>query len=66
MEEENAKDKYVVWCIGAWVTQAERPKGAKDKVRMPKGQKAGQKGHQLEVGAQRAARLLVLKYWSSY
>ena len=30
-----------------------------DKVKMPEGQKAGPKGRQLEVGAQRAPRLLV-------
>ena len=59
-EDEDAKDKYVVWCIGAWVTWPERPKGAKDKVKMPEGQKAGPKGRQLEVGAQRAPRLLVV------
>ena len=52
------KDKYMVWCIGAWVTWPERPKGAKDNVKMPEGQKAGPKGRQLEVGAQRAPRLL--------
>ena len=34
-------------------------KGAKDKVKMPEGQKAGPKCRQLEVGAQRAPRLLV-------
>ena len=28
--EEDAKDKYVVWCISAWVTRPEPPKGAKD------------------------------------
>ena len=33
-EEEDAKDKYVVWCISAWVTRPERPKGAKDEVKM--------------------------------
>ena len=32
----------------------------KDKVKVPEGQKAGPKGRQLEVGAQRAPRLLVL------
>ena len=48
-EDEDAKDKYVVWCIGAWVTWPERPKGAKDKVKMPEGQKAGPKGRKLEV-----------------
>ena len=57
-EDEDAKDKYVVWCIGAWVTWPERPKGAKDKVKMPEVQKAGLKGRQLEVGAQGAPRLL--------
>ena len=30
---------------------------------MPEGQKAGQKGRQLDVGAQRAPRLLVNKYF---
>ncbi len=58
-EDEDANDKYVVWCIGAWVTWPERPKGAKDNVKMPEGQKAGLKGRILEVGAQRAPRLLV-------
>ena len=43
-DDEDAKDKYVVWCIGAWVTRPERPKGAKDKVKMPEGQKAGPNG----------------------
>ena len=38
---------------GAWVTWPERPKGTKDKVKMPKGQKAGPKGRQIEVRAQR-------------
>ena len=42
-EEEDAKDKYVVWCIGAWVTRPERLKGAKDKAKMPEGEKAGPK-----------------------
>ena len=50
----------MVSCIGAWVTWPERPKGAKDEVKMPEGQKAGPKGRQLEVGAQRAPRLLYL------
>ena len=36
----------------AWVTWPERPKGAKDKSRGPK-------GLQLEVGARRAPKLLV-------
>ena len=36
-EEEDAKDKYVVWCISAWVTRPERPKGAKDEVKMIRG-----------------------------
>ena len=38
----------------AWVTRPERPKGAKDEV------KGGPKGRTLEVGAQRAPKLLVL------
>ena len=50
--------------IGMWVTWLERPKGAKDKVRMPEGQKTGPKGRKLEVGAQRALRLLVLQYYN--
>ena len=62
-EDEDAKEKYVVWCIGAWVIQPERPKSAKDEVKMPEGQKAGPKGRQLEVGAQRAPRLLVSQYF---
>ena len=45
--------------MGAWVRRPERPKGAKDEVEMPEGQEAGKKGRQLEVGAQRAPRLLV-------
>ena len=46
-------------CVGwvgglpAWVSWPERPKGAKDEVKRPK-------GLQLEVGARRAPRLLVL------
>ena len=59
-EDEDAKDKYVVWCIGAWVTWPKRQKGTKDKVKMPEGQKACPKDCQLEVGAQRAPRLLVI------
>ena len=39
----------------AWVTWPERPKGAKDKSRGPKGLK-------LEVGARRAPKLLVYIY----
>ena len=62
-EDEDAKDKYVVWCIGVWVTWPERPKGAKDEVKMPEGQNASPKGHQLEVGAQWAPRLLVDLYF---
>ena len=31
---------------------------------MPEGQKAGPKGRQIEVGAQRAPRLLVLQYYN--
>ena len=42
----------------ACVPWPERPKGAKDKVKMPEVQKAGLKGRQLEVGAQGAPRLL--------
>ena len=56
----DAKDKYVVWSIGVWVTRPERPKGAKDEVKMPEGQKVGPMGRKLEVGAQRAPSLLVL------
>ena len=44
---------------GAWVTWPERPKGTKDKVKIPEGQKAGPKGRQQEARAQRAPRLLV-------
>ena len=44
----------------------ERPKGAKDKVRMPEEQKAGPKGRQLDVRAQRAPRLLVSIYRNIY
>ena len=47
--------------MGAWVTWPERPKGAKDKVKMPDGHKAGPKGRKLEVRAQWAPRLLVRK-----
>ena len=49
-----------ILCFVAWVTWPERPKGAKDKIKMPEGQKAGPKGRQLEVGAQRAPTLLVI------
>ena len=43
--------------MGAWVTWPERPKGAKDKVKMPEGQKAGPKGRKLDQ-----TRLLVSAY----
>ena len=39
-EDEDAKDKYVVWCIGAWFTRPEGPKGAKDEFKMPEGKPA--------------------------
>ena len=43
-EDEDAKDKYVVWCIGAWVTWPERRKGAKDKAKMPEGPQTRSRG----------------------
>ena len=46
-------------CTVAWVTRPERPKGAKDEVKQALGPNAGPKGRKLEVGAQRAPRLLV-------
>ena len=51
---------FQIFLFGACVTRPEQPKGTKDKVKMPEGQKAGPKGRQLEVRAQRAPRLLVL------
>ena len=45
------KASYIVNMYDACVPWPERPKGAKDKVKMPEGQKAGPKGCQLEVGA---------------
>ena len=42
--------------IIVWVTRPERPKGVKDEVKP--------KGRQLEVGAQRAPKLLVTLYFS--
>ena len=32
-EEEDAKDKEVFWCISAWVTRPEHPKGVKNEVK---------------------------------
>ena len=46
-------------CTVAWVTRPEWPKGAKDEVKQALGPNAGPKGRKLEVGAQRAPRLLV-------
>ena len=44
----------------AWVTRLECPKGVKDEVKQARRAKRMAKGHQLEIGAQRAPRFLVI------
>ena len=44
----------------AWVTRLECPKGVKDEVKQARRAKRVAEGHQLEIGAQRAPRFLVL------
>ena len=44
----------------AWVTRLECPKGVKDEVKLARRAKRVAEGHQLEIGAQRAPRFLVL------
>ena len=44
----------------AWVTRLECPKGVKDEVKQARRAKRVAEGHQLEIGAQRAHRFLVL------
>ena len=47
-------------CTDAWVTRPERPKGREGSYQ------AGPKGRSLEVGAQRAPRLLVLHIYATH
>ena len=44
----------------AWVTRLECPKGVKDEVKQARRAKRVAEGHQLEIGAQRAPRFLVI------
>ena len=44
----------------AWVTRLECPKGVKDEVKLARRAKRVAEGHQLEIGAQRAPRFLVV------
>ena len=44
----------------AWVTRLECPKGVKDEVKQTRRAKRVAEGHQLEIGAQRAPRFLVI------
>ena len=44
----------------AWVTRLECPKGVKDEVKQARRAKRVAEGHQLEIGAQRAPRFLVM------
>ena len=44
----------------AWVTRLECPKGVKDEVTQARRAKRVAEGHQLEIGAQRAPRFLVI------
>ena len=44
----------------AWVTRLECPKGVKDEVKQAQRAKRVAKGHQLEIGAQRAPIFLVI------
>ena len=50
----------VTWWSSMWVTWLKRPKSVKDDVKQARRAKRVAEGHQLEIGAQRAPRFLVL------
>ena len=58
LKKNNFSNALSHHCTDAWVTRPERPKGREGSYQ------AGPKGRSLEVGAQRAPRLLVIVYFN--